>query len=197
MSQAKASGTGAPTVAQSAVVELALGLIGLVLIVVLGHSIAASFGAPVDRLLAAPIGLGLGIALGGAFGLGVTRPRFAERIRPFLARFTSSTPTILNFALIGLAAALGEETLFRAAIQPWAGIVISSLLFTLAHAVIADFRRPTPGKVAYAALAFGMGVVLGLEYEHLGIAASMATHFAFDATALTMVRPLLPIRANA
>ena len=88
MSQAKASGTGAPTVAQSAVVELALGLIGLVLIVVLGHSIAASFGAPVDRLLAAPIGLGLGIALGGAFGLGVTRPRFAERIRPFLARFT-------------------------------------------------------------------------------------------------------------
>jgi hypothetical protein len=40
-----------------------------------------------------------------------------------------------------------------------------------------------------------MGIVLGLEYERLGMAASMATHFAFvDPTALLLIRPLLPVR---
>jgi membrane protease YdiL (CAAX protease family) len=142
------------------------------------------------------LGLGLvaGLILGGAFGAGVTRPMFAERVRPFLSRFTSARPTLLNFALIGLAAALGEETLFRVALQPSLGIVIAALLFTLAHTAIADFSHPTPGKLAYAGLAFAMGIVLGLEYEHLGIAASMGTHFAFDTTALLLVRPLLPSR---
>ncbi len=61
----------------------------------------------------------------------------------------------------------------------------------LAHAVIADFRHPTPGKLGYAALAFAMGLVLGLLYERLGIAASMGAHFAFDATALLLARPIL------
>jgi membrane protease YdiL (CAAX protease family) len=118
---------------------------------------------------------------------------FADRVRPFLARFTSSKPTFANFAIIGLAAALGEETLFRAAIQPSAGILIAALLFTIAHAAIADLRHPSAGKPAYALLALGMGMVLGVEYDRLGIAASMATHFAFDTTALVLIRPLLPV----
>jgi membrane protease YdiL (CAAX protease family) len=196
LEDARAPGGEAPSVGQAAIVEMAFGAVGIVLIVVLGRSIADSFGAPVHRWIAAPIGLGLGVLLGGAFGLGVTRPVLAERIRPFLARFTSSKPTALNFAVIGLAAAIGEETLFRAAIQPSAGILIAATLFTVAHAAIADFRHPTPGKLAYALLAFAMGIVLGLEYEHLGIAASMATHFGFDTTALLAVRPLLSVRAT-
>jgi len=48
--------------------------------------------------------------------------------------------------------------------------------------------------MAYDSLAFGVGLLLGLEYEHLGIAASMAAHFAFDLTALVCIRPLLPVR---
>jgi CAAX amino terminal protease family. len=197
MSDSKPSGADAPTLAQSAVVELVLGAIGLVFIVVVGRNIGDAYSAPVDRLPAAGFGLATGLVLGGAFGVGVTRPFFAERVRPFLARFTSARPTILNFAIIGLAAALGEETLFRAAVQPSMGIWIAALLFTIAHAAIADYRHPTLGKLAYAALAFGMGVLFGIEYDHLGIAASMATHFAFDTTALLLIRPLLPAREVA
>jgi membrane protease YdiL (CAAX protease family) len=48
--------------------------------------------------------------------------------------------------------------------------------------------------MAYASLALGMSLLLGLEYEHLGIAASMAAHFAFDLTALVCIRPPLPVR---
>jgi hypothetical protein len=157
MSQQKVPGIDAPTVIQSAMVELAFGVVGLVFILAVGRSVADSLGAPTDRLAAASVGRGLGLALGGVFGVGVTRPMFADRVRPFLARFTSSKPTFANFAIIGLAAALGEETLFRATIQPSAGILIAALLFTIAHAAIADFRHPSAGKLAYALLALGMG----------------------------------------
>ncbi len=111
-----------------------------------------------------------------------------------MARFTSARPTPLTFAILGLAAALGEETLFRAAIQPVAGIVVASLLFMFAHSLIADFRHPTLGKAAYALLALAMALVLGLLYDRFGIAASMAAHFAFDTVALTLIAPLLPTR---
>jgi CAAX protease family protein len=185
-------GPEAPTVWQSAIVELVFGVVGLGLIVVTGQTFEAAFAAPVPPPLGAAGGIFIGAALGGAFGFGVTRKRFAWRVRPFLARFTSSRPTTLNFALLGLAAALGEETLFRAAVQPVAGIVVAAVLFTLAHALIADFRHPTPGKAAYAGLALGMGILLGLLYERFGIAGSMGAHFAFDTTALILVRPLLP-----
>ncbi len=194
MSVEEPAGPDAPTLVQSVIVELAFGLIGIVLIVVTGHSLADAFDTPVEPLLAVAAGIVLGTALGGAFGLGVTRPVFADRVRPFLTRFTSARPTAANFALIGIAAALGEETLFRAAIQPVGGILIASVLFMLAHSVIADFRHPSPGKVAYAALALGMGILLGVLYDRLGIAASMGVHFAFDTTALVMIRPLLPAR---
>ena len=197
MSESKQSSADAPTLAQSAVVELVLGAIGLIFVVVVGRNLGDAYSAPVDRLPAAGLGLAIGLVLGVAFGVGVTRPFFAERVRPFLARFTSARPTVLNFAIIGLAAAIGEETLFRAALQPSVGIWIAALLFTVVHAAIADYRHPTLGKLAYAALAFGMGVLLGIEYDHLGIAASMATHFAFDTTALTLIRPLLPTRGVA
>jgi hypothetical protein len=45
-------------------------------------------------------------------------------------------------------------------------------------------RKPWPGRDA----------PLGLLYDRLGIAASMAGHFAFDTAALILIRPLLPIR---
>jgi hypothetical protein len=46
---------------------------------------------------------------------------------------------------------------------------------------------PRPGR-----LAFGMGILLGLLYEHVGINASMAAHAAFDPAALLIIWPVLP-----
>ncbi|HEU6440643.1 MAG TPA: hypothetical protein VFC12_09450 [Terriglobales bacterium] len=74
-------------------------------------------------------------------------------------------------------------------------MLVAASLFTIAHAGIADFRHPSVGKLAYALLAFGMGMLLGVEYDRLGIAALMATHFEFDTTALVLIRPLLPVRS--
>jgi membrane protease YdiL (CAAX protease family) len=183
----------APTLPQSIIVELGLGIIGVILILVTGRSFADAYRVDVAPLAAVAVGVAIGAGLGGLFGFGVTRPAFADRVRPFLRQFTSAPPNPLNFAILGLAAAVGEETLFRAAVQPVGGIVIASILFMLAHSLIADFRHPTPGKVAYALLAFSMGLVLGVLYDRVGIAASMGAHFAFDTVALLLIRPLLPV----
>ncbi len=187
-------GAEAPTLLQSIAVEVAFGVIGIVVVLATGRSLGDALASPQPPLLAVGVGLVTGALLGAVFGFGLTRPAFAERVRPFLSRFTSAPPTPAIFAALGLAAALGEETLFRAAIQPVAGMVVASLLFMLAHSLIADFRHPTAGKAAYPLLAFGMGVVLGLLYERLGIAAAIAAHFAFDTVALILVAPLLPRR---
>lgn len=181
----------APSLGQSIIVELGLGAIGLALIVVSGHAFSSAFRAPIQPVAAVLVGLLLGGLLGGTFGLVMVQPATAARVRPFLSRFTSATPTVPNLALIGLAAALGEETLFRAAIQPVAGILVAAILFTLAHSAIADLRHVTPGKLGYVALAFGMGLLLGILYDRVGIAASMGTHAAFDFMALMVIRPLL------
>ena len=197
MAEQAGAGSDAPTLMQSVTVELGFGVIGVIVVLVTGRSLGEAFASPEPPLMAVAVGLLVGALLGAMFGFGVTRPAFAERVRPFLARFTSAPPTPLTFALLGLAAAIGEETLFRAAIQPVAGIIVASVLFMLAHSLIADFRHPTPGKAAYALLAFAMGVVLGLLYDRFGIAASIAAHFAFDTVALILIAPLLPTRLPA
>jgi membrane protease YdiL (CAAX protease family) len=75
--------------------------------------------------------------------------------------------------------------------------VVASVLFMLAHSLIADFRHPTAGKAAYAVLALAMGLLLGVLYDRLGIVASMGTHFALDTAALILIRPLLPSVGSA
>ncbi len=182
----------APTVGQSVALELAFGIAGLTFIAFTSRSIARAYHSPEPVYEAIGIGLVIGLVLGAVFGFALTRPAVAWRVAPFLARFSSSEPTLLNFAALGLAAALGEESLFRAAIQPYFGIGLASLLFMAAHIGVADWRHPTPRKAAYAALVFGMGLLLGWLFDNYGIACSMATHFAFDTTALYLVRPLFP-----
>lgn len=181
----------APTIAQSAVVELVLGAVGLGLIVVSGHSFESAFVAPVQPLVA----LGGGVVLGGFIALIagwlVRRPAVAAGFAPFLSRFTGSAPTPANAVLLGIVAALGEETLFRAAIQPMAGLVIAAIFFTAAHSLIGDFRHLSFEKVAYIVFALMIGLLLGLLYERFGIAASMGLHAAFDAVFLLGIRSFL------
>jgi membrane protease YdiL (CAAX protease family) len=85
------------------------------------------------------------------------------RIRAFfdevlLPLFSEST--VLDLALICVLAGVGEEILFRAAIQaglagylgPWGALVAASLIFGLVH----------PITRAYVVLAAGLGAYLGL-----------------------------------
>jgi membrane protease YdiL (CAAX protease family) len=101
----------------------------------------------------------------------------------------------LNPLWISIAAAVGEEMLFRAALQPLLGVWIVSLLFLLTHVPVYRFRRLDGATMAQAAAVFGGSVVLGFVFDHVGLLAAMLVHMWIDIVGLLLVRQALQARA--
>ena len=100
------------------------------------------------------------------FGPGSDVERLSEQL---LGPLGQSIPGILT---LGLAAALGEETIFRGALQPRFGLLLTSLLFALAHS--------TDGLTAATLLLFIAGLVLGLVRNQANTTASMVVHALYN-----------------
>jgi len=75
---------------------------------------------------------------------------------------------------LGLAAALGEETLFRGALQPRFGLLFTTLLFALLHS--------TYGLSLATALVFGVGLALGSVRLRANTTTSMIVHAVYNMT---------------
>ncbi|NVD34557.1 CPBP family intramembrane glutamic endopeptidase [Marinobacter lutaoensis] len=141
-------------------------------------------------------GLGLPAQLVlGALGAGVTYlallaltlvpgvfPDSLERQMQGLYDFASGYPRWVLVAL-SLLAGVGEELLFRGAVQGWLSLhlgpgpalLLASLLFGLVHFV----------SLAYCVVATGLGVVLGTAYLWSGsLGLVMAWHALYDLLAL-------------
>ena len=97
----------------------------------------------------------------------------------------------LNPVWISLAAAIGEELLFRAALQPLLGVWIASLLFLLTHTPVYQFRKPNRATLVQAAGVFGASVALGFIYQYVGLLAAVLVHTALDVVGLYVVRNVL------
>ena len=95
---------------------------------------------------------------------------------------------------ISLAAAIGEELLFRAALQPLLGVWITSLVFLLTHTPVYQFRKVNRATLVQAAGVFGASVALGLIYQYVGLLAAMMVHTALDVVGLYIVRNALRSR---
>lgn len=94
----------------------------------------------------------------------------------------------LNPLWISIAAAIGEEVLFRAALQPLLGVWIVSLLFLLTHVPVYRFRKLDGAAIAQAASVFAGSVVLGFVFEYVGLIASILVHAWIDIVGLLIVR---------
>jgi hypothetical protein len=97
----------------------------------------------------------------------------------------------LNPVWISLAAAIGEELLFRAAMQPLLGVWITSLVFLLTHTPVYQFRKLNGATLLQAAGVFGASVALGFIYQYVGLLAAMMVHTALDVVGLYVVRNTL------
>jgi uncharacterized protein len=84
---------------------------------------------------------------------------------------------------LAFASAVGEEILFRGAIQPYAGIFITSILFGLLH-------LGQDGKISSWSLwAMAAGLLLGIVYESTGtIWAPVLAHFLVNAFSILKIR---------
>lgn len=100
--------------------------------------------------------------------------------------FRASTP--LEIAVISMLAGIGEEVLFRGAMQPEWGLIVTSLVFGLFHVG----GRLTVALGIWAACT---GALLGwLAIATGGLLAPIVAHIAYDALALSYLRwgPALP-----
>lgn len=170
--------------------ELGLGM--------LGWAVAAWFDVPVAPRLAvsttvavrALVALAPMLAL-LAFGLRTRWPplvRLREQVESLVRQLFGSVPW-WGLAAVALAAGVGEELLFRGALQPVAerwmgatlGLIVISLLFGALHAA----------SIAYFVLAAGVGFYLGwLAQCFDDLMAPIAVHAVYDFAALiALVRP--------
>jgi len=75
---------------------------------------------------------------------------------------------------LGLAAALGEETIFRGALQPRFGLILTSLLFAIVHS--------NYGLSISTLVVFLLGIVLGLVRIRHNTSTSMIVHAIYNIT---------------
>ena len=127
----------------------------------------------------------------GAIAFAVLSIPKLRRAVPVPSSIAELDLTGLNPLIFSLTAGVGEEFLFRAALQPFVGIWLSSALFAGAHARTAILAASTAGKrAAYISYVFAASLCLGLVYEYVGLLAVVALHTFIDLAALLCLRQL-------
>ncbi len=174
--------------------------------IALAFVINAAFG---DGTLAAVLIEGQPIAAqigwGVAFGLAISVPStvvvffvplFSSLRRQLLGLVGRLDLDALNPLWISLSAGIGEELLFRGALQPILGIWWASFIFTLAHFRSGEFYSMNWQKLIYAASVFIAGLFLGYVFLEIGLIAAIVTHTIVNVVSLFTARRLLRVYAT-
>ena len=122
-------------------------------------------------------GLILGLFLGIAAWLLISQP-FLSRTKVFFMDIASPWKlTWPEIVLVSCCAGIGEEILFRGAIQPFLGIGWTSILFVILHGYINPFNGPLTVYGIFMVLAIAL---LGLATTHLGLIVAVVAHTTID-----------------
>ncbi|MBA2248507.1 MAG: CPBP family intramembrane metalloprotease [Chloroflexia bacterium] len=100
------------------------------------------------------------------------QPEIVDNVEETMDEITRGLQNPIGALLIGLTAGIGEELLFRGAIQPRFGIVIAALMWTILHSQY-EFSFILVGL-------FGVGIVLGLLRKYFGTTSAIITHAAYN-----------------
>ncbi len=137
---------------------------------------------------------GIGVASGGLFAaaaIGLIKiPAFKKILEEYAiirqVREMSLSPNEIVY--VSLIAGISEEILFRGAIQPVIGIWWTSLLFIAVHGYI---RFNSAAHVLYSLFTFGLSMMLGALFMHVGLISAMTAHFIYDVIVLYGIKKIL------
>jgi membrane protease YdiL (CAAX protease family) len=171
--------------------------------IALAFVINAAFG---DRTLTTVLVEGQPIAAqigwGIAFGLAISVPSvvvvffvplFSPLRRQLLDLVSRLDLHALNPLWISLSAGIGEELLFRGALQPVVGVWWASVIFMLAHFRSGQFHSMNWQKLIYAASVFIAGLFLAYVFLEIGLIAAIVTHATVDVVSLFTAQRLLRV----
>lgn len=102
----------------------------------------------------------------------VLQPEVVDKLTETLNNMTSGIDNPAGAILLGLSSGIGEEVLFRGAIQPRFGIVISTVLWVLLH---------TQYELTWVIVGLLlMGIMLGLIRKYVSTTAAIITHAVYN-----------------
>jgi uncharacterized protein len=139
-----------------------------------------------ERLgIVAPDARTIGIAIAATFASFVVaaiaglisqqfEPGLSESLDEAVDQITAQVQNPIGAIVLGASAGIGEEAIFRGALQPRFGIIIPSLLFMMLHGPQYGFNLALLGL-------FGVSIILGLVRKHVNTTAAMITHALFNA----------------
>lgn len=104
------------------------------------------------------------------------QPDLYDRINENLGTMTSGIDRWWGAVILGLCAGIGEEILFRGAIQPKYGIIVTSIVFAVLHQQY--------GASFVTAGVFGIGILFGLERKYVNTTACIITHVVYNVIAV-------------
>ncbi len=106
------------------------------------------------------------------------QPQFEKQIQENLGTMTQNLSSFGGALILGISAGVGEEILFRGAVQPRYGIIFTSLVFASLHVQYG---------ISLTILGiFLVSVVLGLERKRANTTASLLTHVVYDVLAVML-----------
>lgn len=125
--------------------------------------------------------LAIGIAEGLAAGWLAWAFIASSWMRPVLDRYAGVIgpllPRLPGQVLVSLCAGVGEELLFRGALQHWLGIPLTAVVFVALH----GYLDPRDRRIlAYGVLLCGLMIVFGIQARAHGLIAPMAAHAVID-----------------
>ncbi len=103
----------------------------------------------------------------------------------FTGLIASLNPTFVHVIFYSFCAGVGEEILFRGAIQPHIGIWWTSVLFIFLHGYLNPFNLPI---TLYGIFMVLISSGLGYLFELYGIYAAMIAHFIFDVVMFSFLK---------
>ena len=101
-------------------------------------------------------------------------PELSESLNEIVDQMTGQVQNPIGALVLGASAGIGEEAIFRGALQPRFGILIPSLLFAMLHGPQYGFNIALLGLL-------GVSIILGLERKYVNTTAAMITHALFNA----------------
>ncbi len=133
--------------------------------------------------------IGIGLLLGAVWGslawMIVSRPFFTDIRNFFKGIFEPMNLGVTEVVFISICAGVGEELLFRGAIQPLIGIWLTALLFVAIHGYLNPFNWRMSvfgGLMVLAAASFGYATI------HWGIISAIVAHTVVDIILLLRLR---------
>lgn len=118
------------------------------------------------------------VAIGSNILLQVLQPDLADEITENLRNMTSNVDTLWGALLLGICAGVGEEILFRGAIQPRYGIIFTAAVFALLHQQY--------GASMVTVGVFGAGILFGILRNRTNTTCCIITHAVYNTIAVSL-----------